>query len=348
VPRQLPELLVVSGYEEPQTATSALSLPTNLEGVFRMLQRVQVLLVSVSVSVAASILLVGCSPAKVDTSAIERKWLDVSYASQSKAQVLDVYLPNRGSGPFPAIISIHGGGFAFGDRRGPDLAAALNALERGYAVVSVDYRLSGEAAFPKQIHDVKAAIRFVRAHAAQYDINPEKLAVWGSSAGGNLAALAGTTGQLKELEDLTLGHEGVSSRVQAVVDWYGPTDFSQMDAQAKAQGCGTSDQKHGAADSFESLYLGATVSEASELVQKANPISYITPDDPPFLLQKGDQDCTVPVGQSQLLADALQAAALDVQFDLLPGVGHGDSGTPVFESADNVQVVIDFLFTKLK
>ncbi len=91
------------------------------------------------------------------------------------------------------------------------------------------------------------------------------------------------------------------------------------------------------------------MAESPELVQKANPISYITADDPPFLLQKGDQDCTVPVGQSQLLADGLQAAGLDVRFDLLKGVGHGDSGsTPVFESTENVQVVLAFLDAKLK
>lgn len=303
-----------------------------------------------SVTAVTLSLLVGCmglfgsTPANLSVAPTHQ---DVAYTPTEGTQKLNLYLP-AGDGPFPVVLNIHGGGFKFGDRSMVSAALGQALLDAGYAIASVDYRLSGEATFPSAVQDVKAAVRFLRANAAAYKLDPDKIGAFGFSAGGNLASMLGTTGDVAEFDDPALGNEGVSSRVQAVVDWYGPTDFSQMDAQAKAQGCGTSDQKHGAADSFESLYLGATVSEASELVQKANPISYITPDDPPFLLQKGDQDCTVPVGQSQLLADALQAAALDVQFDLLPGVGHGDSGTPVFESADNVQVVIDFLNTKLK
>ena len=303
-----------------------------------------------SVTAVTLSLLVGCmglfgsTPANLSVTPTHQ---DVAYTLTEGTQKLNLYLP-AGDGPFPVVLNIHGGGFKFGDRSMVSAALGQALLDAGYAIASVDYRLSGEATFPSAVQDVKAAVRFLRANAAAYKLNPDKIGAFGFSAGGNLASLLGTTGDVAEFDDPALGNEGVSSRVQAVVDWYGPTDFSQMDAQAKAQGCGTSDQKHGAADSFESLYLGATVSEASELVQKANPISYITPDDPPFLLQKGDQDCTVPVGQSQLLADALQAAALDVQFDLLSGVGHGDSGTPVFERADNVQVVIAFLNTKLK
>ena len=303
-----------------------------------------------SVTAVTLSLLVGCmglfgsTPANLSVTPTHK---DVAYTLTEGTQKLNLYLP-AGDGPFPVVLNIHGGGFKFGDRSMVSAALGQALLDAGYAIASVDYRLSGEATFPSAVQDVKAAVRFLRANAAEYKLDPDKIGAFGFSAGGNLASMLGTTGDVAEFDDPALGNEGVSSRVQAVVDWYGPTDFSQMDAQAKAQGCGTSDQKHGAADSFESLYLGATVSEASELVQKANPISYITPDDPPFLLQKGDQDCTVPVGQSQLLADALQAAALDAQFDLLSGVGHGDSGTPVFESADNVQVVIDFLNTKLR
>jgi acetyl esterase/lipase len=247
------------------------------------------------------------------------------------------------------VVNIHGGGFKFGDRSMVGAVVGQALLDGGYAIASVDYRLSGEATFPAAVQDVKAAVRFLRANAAQYKLNPDQIVAFGFSAGGNLASMVGTTGDVAEFDDPALGNEGVSSRVQAVIDWFGPTDFGQMDEQAKAQGCGTSDQTHSTASSFESLYLGATVAESPELVQKANPISYITADDPPFLLQKGDQDCTVPVGQSQLLADALKAAGIDVRFDLLKGVGHGDSGsTLVFESAENVQVVLAFLDAKVK
>jgi acetyl esterase/lipase len=152
-----------------------------------------------------------------------------------------------------------------------------------------------------------------------------------------------------EFDDPSLGNAGSSSRVQAVINWFGPTDFGQMDAQAKAQGCSASEQTHNAADSFESLYLGAAVPSAPDLVRQANPITYISQDDPPFLIQKGEQDCTVPVENTKMLADALTAAGLDVQYTLLPGVGHGDGWfTPVFQSEENIQRVLDFLNTKLK
>jgi acetyl esterase/lipase len=134
-----------------------------------------------------------------------------------------------------------------------------------------------------------------------------------------------------------------------VINWFGPNDFTQMDAQARAQGCSASDQKHNAADSFESLYLGATVPDAPELAQKANPITYITADDPPFLIEKGDQDCTVPVENTKMLADALTAAGLDAQYVALAGAGHGDGWfTAYFQSDENIQTVMNFLAEKLK
>jgi acetyl esterase/lipase len=287
----------------------------------------------------------GATPANLS---VTPTYQDVAYTPTAGTQKLNLYLP-AGDGPFPVVVNIHGGGFTFGDRSMVGAVVGQALLDGGYAIASVDYRLSGEATFPAAVQDVKAAVRFLRANAAQYKLNPDQIVAFGFSAGGNLASMVGTTGDVAEFDDPALGNEGVSSRVQAVIDWFGPTDFGQMDEQAKAQGCGTSDQTHSTASSFESLYLGATVAESPELVQKANPISYITADDPPFLLQKGDQDCTVPVGQSQLLADALKAAGIDVRFDLLKGVGHGDSGsTLVFESAENVQVVLAFLDAKVK
>lgn len=290
--------------------------------------------------------LAGCASSTTLSVAPTHK--DVAYTNTSGTQKLDLYLP-PGDGPFPVIVHIHGGGFKFGDKSMVDDALGKAFLNAGYAIASIDYRLSGEAIFPAAIQDAKAAVRFLRANAAEYKLDPNKMVAFGFSAGGNIASMLGTSGDVAEFDDPALGNAGVSSRVQAVIDWFGPTDFGQMDAQAKGQGCAASDQKHNEAGSFESLYLGAAVPTVPDLVQQANPITYISPDDPPFLLQKGDQDCTVPIGQSILLADALSAAGLDVQYDLLTGVGHGDSGsTPVFQSESNIQRVVDFLNTKLK
>jgi len=156
---------------------------------------------------------------KANTGNISRKWLDIAYASKSPAQKLDIYLPDAGDGPFPVILSIHGGAFKGGDKGDNQVVPMLEGVRRGYAVVSINYRLSGEAISPAQINDIKAAVRWIRANAKQYKFNPDKIAAWGGSAGGNLAALLGTSGDVKELEDGSQGNANQSSRVQAVVDW---------------------------------------------------------------------------------------------------------------------------------
>lgn len=150
---------------------------------------------------------------KAPTEAISRKWPDVAYAQVSAAQKLDIYLPEDGDGPFPVIVAIHGGAFRMGDKADGQHTPMLEGLERGYAVVSINYRMSGEAIFPAAVYDVKAAIRWIRANAASYHFNAEKIAVWGGSAGGHLAAMAGVSGGVAELEDLSLGAAEFSSRV---------------------------------------------------------------------------------------------------------------------------------------
>jgi len=275
---------------------------------------------------------------------------NIAYATASSAQMLDIYMP-EGTGPFPIVVNIHPGGFFGGSKDMVPGATGQAMLKAGYAVASIDYRLSGEAQFPAAVQDVKAAIRFLRANAAKYNLNPDQIAAFGQSAGGNLASMLGTSGDVAAFDDPALGNAGVSSRVQAVINWFGPNDFPQLDAQAKAQGCSEADQTHSAADSPESKYLGAAVPTVPELVKQANPISYITPDDPSFFIQKGDQDCTIAIENTKMLADALSAARLDVQYELLKGVGHGDgfgSTTPVFESESNSQKLVDFLNAKLK
>ncbi len=186
----------------------------------------------------------------VDISNIENKFLDISYATVSDAQKLDIYLPAKGNGPYPVILYIHGGAFKFGDKRDGQVTPMLEGLKRGYAVVSINYRLSGEAIWPAQIVDCKAALRWIRANSREYKLNPDKIAAWGGSSGGHLSAMLGTSGEVKSLENLTLGNPDQSSRVQAVVDWFGPTDFLRMDAQLKESGV-ENPQLHSVLDSPE-------------------------------------------------------------------------------------------------
>jgi acetyl esterase/lipase len=277
---------------------------------------------------------------RADVSHIRRKWLDIVYANTSQAQKLDLYMPDEGEGLFPVIVHIHGGGFAIGDKRDIHLLPLLRGLERGYAVASVNYRLSGEATFPAGLQDVKAAIRWLRANSEQYQLDGERIIAWGGSSGGNLAAMVCLTADVAELEDLNLGNAAYPSRVQVAVDWFGPTDFLKMDEQLVESGLGLAD--HSEADSPESRYLGAKITEIPETVQRANPMTYIHADMPPILIQHGRLDPLVPVQQSEIFARKLeQIAGPDrFEFDVLEDAGHGD---PQFETEENLNRVFRFI-----
>ena len=284
-------------------------------------------------------------PPAANTDHIKRKWLNISYATISPAQKLDIYLPEEGNGPFPVIISIHGGAFMFGDKADEQVNPMLEGLKHGYAVVSINYRLSGEALFPKNINDVKAAIRWVKANAATYKMNPDNIAVWGGSAGGNLAALAGTSGDVKELEDISLGNANQSSRVQAVVDWFGPTNFLLMDEQLKETGNGI--PHHSEENSPESKLMGQKITDIPAKVQLTNPETYITKDDPPFLIEHGTKDQLVPTQQSINFAAKLTPVLgkEKVTIHLLEDARHGG---PQFETKENLELVFRFLDAVLK
>jgi acetyl esterase/lipase len=282
----------------------------------------------------------------VYTGHIQREWQDIQYANTSNSQKLDIYLPEKGEGPFPVILSIHGGAFKSGDKRDGQLKPMLEGLNHGYAVVSVNYRLSPEAKFPAQIFDVKAAVRWIRANANQYKLNPDKIAAWGGSAGGHLSALLGTSADVSSLEDLQLGNPEQSSRLQAVVDWFGPTDFLKMDEQLKESKV-KNPQVHAVKDSPESELIGKNIENAPELVRAANPETYITSDDPPFLIQHGLTDNLVPYQQSVNLAEKLEKKLGEekVSLKLFPGTGHGG---PAFLAADNLENIFSFLDSYLK
>ena len=291
----------------------------------------------------------GSDTSSFDTSSVNTKWLDVSYASASDSEKLDIYLPNEGDGPFPVIIAIHGGAFMMGTKTSGDVSAMLAGLERGYAVVSVEYRLSGEAVFPAQINDIKAAIRFLRANASTYNLDPDRFATWGGSAGGNLSALAGTSGDVADLQDDSLGNADQSDRVQAVVDWFGPIYFSLMDQQFADLGLTPKMGSTSSQSSPESAYLGVTVgsAEAEAAVKAASPQTYISADDPAFMIQHGTADTNIPITQSIDFANLLTETigAENVIFEQLEGAGHG---TSEFSTAENVAKVLDFLDSQLK
>ncbi len=227
--------------------------------------------------------------------------------------------------PLPVIVWIHGGAWLGGSRdSGIGLLAPF--VSKGYVGASIEYRFSREATFPAQLEDCKCAIRFLRAKAKQYQIDPDRIGVWGASAGGHLVALLGTTGDVRDLEGKG-GWPEFSSRVDAVCDWFGPTDFLKMDEAG-------SRMTHNAPDSPESLLIGGPIAENPDKVARANPITYVSHDDPPFLIMHGDQDPLVPPNQSERLTAALKTAGVEVRYEVVEGAGHGFGGPRVMRSVE--------------
>jgi acetyl esterase/lipase len=285
-------------------------------------------------------------PPKADVSGIRRKFLDVKYGVDSETQKIDIYLPeNKSAKPYPLLLHIHGGAFAIGDKRDGHITKLLDALEHGYAFASVDYRLSGEAIFPAAVLDCRAAIRYLKANAAKYELDPSRFAVIGGSAGGNLVALMAMNIPNGEF----YGEQGqtfsTDASVKTAVEWFGPTDFKQMDAQAEANGISFKD--HNAEYSPESCYIGTPIPVADNgLVQKANPMTYISKDMAPLLIEHGTVDKLVPFQQSLIFIDALDAAGLSGRFKFIP-LENAEHDDPQFESDENMAIVWDWLNTYL-
>jgi len=243
---------------------------------------------------------------------------DMEYVpSGHERQKLDLYLPSRSTGrALPVIIWVHGGAWRAGSK---DRCPAVRFVQRGYAVASINYRLSQHARFPAQIEDCKAAVRWLRANAERYRLDPQRFGAWGSSAGGHLVALLGTTGDIKRFD--TGPNLQYSSALQAVCDFYGPTDFTQMSKF-------WSKMDHDAPDSPEALLIGGPVQQNKQKCRLANPITYVSKQDPPFLIVHGDKDPLVPHNQSVLLYEALRKVSVPVQLYTVDGGGHGGFKDP--------------------
>ena len=256
-----------------------------------------------------------------------KSWKNLNYAGDSMVyHMLDVYLPEIKKPTYPAVVLIYGSAWFGNNLKGTDLATLGKALlDAGFAVVTPNHRSSTDAKFPTQINDIKAVIRFIRANAAKYQIDTSFIGITGSSSGGHLAALTGSSGFVKQytVGSATADIEGnvgeyltYSSSVDAVVDWFGPTDFLLMDS------CGSA-HVHNAANSPESSLIGGPIQDNPEKCSLANPITYIDSNDPPFLILHGDADPLVPHCESELLFNALQKANVSSQFILVPGAQHG-------------------------
>jgi acetyl esterase/lipase len=261
---------------------------------------------------------------------------DVTYCTAGGTDLkMDVYYPKTTSGPAPMVMYVHGGGFTSGDKE--DGAGAKDIPElvaRGYVVASVNYRLAPAAKYPAQIEDVKCAVRYLRANAASFGIDPNRFGAWGGSAGGTLVTLLGLT-------DTSAGYDRganseQSSRVQAVVDMFGPTDFTKGFEGGSTQ-----------------LLTGVvgTSDRTSDAVKRFSPVTYVSKDDPPFLILHGEKDALVPIAQSQELYDALKAAGVEATFTHVKNAGHSfvpEGGSISPSRIDISKMVGDFFDSHLK
>ena len=290
----------------------------------------------------------------------------VPYATLGgKDLLMDIYVPAKGDGPFPAVVWIHGGGWSGGTRGRPPRPGLI--LNNGIAIVSIDYRLSGQDGqygthdvhWPAQIHDCKGAIRYIRANADTYGIDPQRIAAWGSSAGGHLSAMLAVSGGDETLEGTTGGNLAYSSRVLACVDYFGPSDLLAMNEDVTDPPGSLID--HDAPNSPESRLIGYDMNGQGledikanlenpappypallALVQSASPYLLVKGDGARILIEHGDQDTSVPNRQSEKLHEAYIDAGLDSTFELIPGAGHGALGTVADLRA------IDFLIEHLR
>ena len=275
----------------------------------------------------------------LDINSIKNKHLDISYAPISEAQKLDIYLPDEKKEKYPVIIFIHGGAWMSGDKRENFSLPILRGLKEGYAVISINYRLSGEATFPAAIEDVKAAIRFIRANANKYNLDVEQITLFGRSSGANLATLAGVTSGTTKFDNPELGNSEVSSSVHAVVAWFPPINLLTMDKELK--NLGIRPQLRGAADSPASLYMGRKLSEVPELVNENNPTNYISENTPHFFIEHGTSDNVVPYTQSVTFAEKLKEISKNkVEIELVIGAKHGG---PAFTTEENLNRIYEFI-----
>lgn len=264
---------------------------------------------------------------------------DIVYARVNGQELhMNLTLPDGATSKLrPAVLWIHGGGWSGGDYR-IDPSADYGLTEMGYVTGSIQYRLSTVAKYPAQIHDCKAAIRFLRANAAKYGIDPDRIGVWGGSAGGHLVALLGTTGGTKQLEGDT-GNLEYSSRVQAVCDLFGPTDFSKSGIEAYPPVVVT----------LLDVLLGGPAKEKKGLARLASPVEFVTKDDPPFLILHGEIDDLVPMSQSETLCRALERAGADVRLVKVKNAGHGFGPSGIEPSLDELKKMVqDFFREKLE
>lgn len=254
---------------------------------------------------------------------------NIVYAQDGNKKLqLDIYKPKTVKAPY-LIVWVHGGAWHSGSKENPP----LGLLPFGYALASVDFHASTEKPFPANVHDIKAAIRFLRANASKYGYKADKIIVWGSSSGGHLAALVATTNNNTALEGNLGDFTQTSSAVQGCIDFFGPTNFLTILNQSTPHGLNVRLPAL-------AILLGKPLDQATELAKLASPVYQVDANDPPLFMVHGEQDIQVPINQSIELLSAYKAKNLKVQIEFIPNAGHSD---PAYSKPELMEKIAQFL-----
>jgi len=256
---------------------------------------------------------------------------DLEYAKVADTALkLDLYLP-EGTGPAPLLVFVHGGGWEAGSKAGMPLGGLV---ERGFAVASVDFRPASKAPFPGQVHEIKAAVRFLRASAKQYGYDASRIGIVGVSSGGHLAAMVGTTNGDPELEGSLGDHAGESSAVQAIVSYFGAANLTTILAQSTPFGLGVREPAL-------TRLLGSLPKDNEAAARKASPVFYVDARDPPLFMFHGDQDPQMPINQSHELEGAYEKQGAAVEFVVVHGAAHGGDAFYLPQNLEQVEKFLD-------
>lgn len=265
---------------------------------------------------------------KLDMEQFPKKVMNIPYTSDalSKNQKLDIIYPEETIGPYKVIVILHGGGWMSGDKQSETISPVFEVLNQGYAVVSVNYRLSGDARWPAQLYDVKTALRFLRENADTYRLDVEKIVVWGIDAGGHLALMLAATNDLPDYEQLEQGSRDFSSRVDGVISWYAPTNLPALPERMMP---------------MANRLLGFNVSSDKSKAELASPLALVTDSFPPVLLVHGTNDSIVPYQQSVDLLHQVNLRTGDLRAELVT-FEEGNHADPMIRTSVNVLNNLDF------
>lgn len=269
-------------------------------------------------------------------------YFDIPYGNISEAQKMDIFLPDEEKGPFPVIVSIHGGAFKIGDKRnGEMIEPMLPGLKKGYAVVGVNYRLSGESKFPEAVKDIKRAIRFIKANSGKYNLDAEKIIVWGGSAGGYFTLMSAVSNGIEYFDDNTDPNIEIDTKIKGAIAWFPPVNFLTMDNHLKESGLLRKTPDHSDKNSPESLFIGVAIEENIEMVKKANPETYVSENLPPLYIQHGRVDRIVPYQQSEGFYNKAKVITKGkIVYEIIEEADHGDLK---FETEENLNKIFKFI-----